>query len=40
MRRLRHPNIIRMYEVFDVENHVALVMENMDGGNLTRRISK
>lgn len=37
---MNHPNIIKMYEVYDIENHVALIMENMDGGNLSKRISK
>ena len=39
MRRMNHPNIIKMYEVFDIENHVALIMESMNGGNLNKRIA-
>jgi calcium-dependent protein kinase len=38
MRRMNHPNIIKMYEVYDIENHLALILEHMDGGNLTKRI--
>lgn len=37
---MQHPNIIKMYEVYDIENHVALILENMDGGNLSKRIQK
>jgi hypothetical protein len=39
MRELSHPNIIKIYEVFDLDNFIALAVENLDGGNLSTRIS-
>jgi len=40
MRNLNHPNIVQLYDVFDVDNHLILVMELMDGGNLSKKIKK
>jgi calcium-dependent protein kinase len=38
MRKLDHPNIVKLYDVFDIDNHLVLVMELMDGGNLSKKI--
>lgn len=40
MRNLDHPNIVKLYDVFDIDNHLVLVMELMDGGNLSKKIQK
>jgi calcium/calmodulin-dependent protein kinase I len=40
MRKLKHPNIVQLMDVFDIDNHLVLVMELMDGGNLAKKISK
>ena len=38
MRKLRHPNIIRMYEVYENESYVHLVLEYLKGGELLHRL--
>lgn len=40
MRIIDHPNIVKLYDVFDIDNHLVLVMELMDGYNLSRRIAR
>lgn len=40
MRSLSHPNIIKLYEVYEVGNNVALAMEYMNKGSLTSHIAK
>eukprot|EP01097_Dermamoeba_algensis_P001819 TRINITY_DN169_c0_g1_i2.p2 TRINITY_DN169_c0_g1~~TRINITY_DN169_c0_g1_i2.p2 ORF type:complete len:229 (+),score=47.05 TRINITY_DN169_c0_g1_i2:950-1636(+) len=34
MKRLNHPNIVHLYDVFDSENELALVLELITGGEL------
>lgn len=38
MRACDHPNVIKLYEVYEAEKHVHLVMEVLDGGELFNRI--
>ena len=38
MRGLNHPNIAKLYDVYDIENHLVLVIEYMNRGNLTKKI--
>jgi serine/threonine protein kinase len=38
LKELQHPNIIRLYEVFDEKDHYYLVTEKMSGGELFDRI--
>ncbi|XP_033745274.1 calcium/calmodulin-dependent protein kinase type 1-like [Pecten maximus] len=38
LRRLRHPNIVQLLEVFEEKNNVYLVMELVTGGELFDRI--
>lgn len=40
MRHVNHPNIIKMYEVYEGEFHVYLVLEVLKGGELFDRIIK
>jgi serine/threonine-protein kinase HSL1 (negative regulator of Swe1 kinase) len=34
MRLLRHPNIVRLYDVWENKNDIYLIMENVEGGEL------
>ena len=38
--RMDHPNIIKLYEVFESENSIYLIMEECFGGELFDRILK
>lgn len=40
MRKFNHPNIAKLYEVFDTDNHLVLVLEFMDRGNLSKKIKQ
>jgi len=35
---LNHPNVLKMFEFFETESHVHLVLEYLDGGELFDRI--
>lgn len=34
LKRVRHPNVIQLYEVIDTPTAILLVMEHLDGGEL------
>ena len=34
LKRARHPNIVRLYESFEIESHIVYVMEVCGGGDL------
>jgi len=38
MRKLNHENIIKLHEVYESENHIYLVLELLNGGELFERI--
>jgi len=40
MKRLKHPNIITLYDVFDDPEHISLVLEFVSGGELYDEIVK
>ena len=40
LKRLDHPNIIRLYEVFESEKHFLMVMEYASGGDLLQYVKK
>ena len=39
LRKLKHPNIIRFYALFDEEEHFFIVQELLTGGELFDRIA-
>ena len=39
MKDLNHPNIVTLYDVFECDNKLHLVMEHCDKGDLRDRIS-
>lgn len=40
LKNLRHPNVIRLYESFETEKHILIVMELCSGGDLLNYIRK
>ena len=34
LKTIDHPNIIKLYEIYETQNHIYLVMEKCDGGEL------
>lgn len=38
MRKLNHPNIIRLYEVYENDTYIHLVLEYLEGGELFQRL--
>ena len=40
MRKLDHPSIIKLYEVYEAESHVYLILELVKGGELFGRVIK
>ena len=40
MKRLKHPNIVALYDVFDDPTHISLVLEYLSGGELYDEIVK
>jgi serine/threonine protein kinase len=34
LKQLDHPNIIKLYEIFEEEKYICLVIELMEGGEL------
>jgi len=40
VRKLEHPNIVRLYDFGETENEAYLAMEYVEGGTLHRRISR
>jgi len=40
LRKIRHSNIIRLYEVFESEKHFLMVMEYANGGDLLQYVKK
>ena len=39
LKRVDHPNIVKLYEVYDDESSYSLVMELMTGGEVRVRIN-
>ncbi len=40
MRKLNHDNIIKLYEIYESDNHVNLILELLKGGELFDRLIK
>ncbi len=38
-RSLQHPNLVRMFELIEADDRLAVVMEHVPGGNLAQRVS-
>ncbi len=34
LQKMNHPNIVKIYEAFETDDHVYLVMEYVGGGSL------
>ena len=39
LRRLHHPNIVKLYEVYETSNAMYLIMEMLSGGELYTRLA-
>ena len=39
MRSIKHPNLIKMHEVYEGHRHVYIVLELLTGGELFKKIS-
>lgn len=40
MRKISHPNIIKLYEIYEGQHHIYLVMDLLKGGELFDNIIK
>jgi len=40
LRKLNHPNLLTMHQVFDYKTHIIIVTELLEGGSLSRKIRK
>lgn len=40
LQSLDHPNIIKLYEVYDMEDQYVLIMQICEGGELFKKIAK
>lgn len=40
LRKLKHQNIIRLYEVYESDKNIHLILEYLEGGELFERIKK
>ena len=40
MREMKHPNIVRLHQVFETKDHLLLIMELCSGGELLDRLHK
>jgi serine/threonine protein kinase len=40
MRNLNHESIVKLYEVFESDNSIYLLMEFLEGGLLFKRLSQ
>ena len=38
LSRLHHPNIVKLYEVYETSNAIYLIMEKLNGGELYNRL--
>lgn len=40
MKEIDHPHIVKIYEYFETNYHIFIVMELLEGGELFERIQK
>lgn len=40
LKSIDHPHIVKIYEYFEDENHIFIVMEFLDGGELFDKIKE
>lgn len=38
MRKLKHPNLIHLYEIYESPDYIYLILESLEGGELLSRI--
>ena len=40
MREIDHPNLLKLYEVFETENSIYMIMNLLEGGQLLQKVKK
>ena len=40
LKKIRHPNVIRLYETFETKKHILFVLEMCSGGDLLNYVRK
>ena len=40
MKKFRHPNVVKLYETFEMTKHIVFVMEICAGGDLLNYVRK
>lgn len=38
MREVQHPNLVQLHEIFESSNHIYIIQELVEGGNLEEKV--